>query len=111
MHGDKRNFCTALVTIDEESITKWAGDNGLNGKAYQELTRDKTVQEMVQQAVDELNSGLARYETIKKFAILPEDLTVESGELTPSLKVKRKGVEKKYQDVLDSIYKDALQAS
>jgi long-chain acyl-CoA synthetase len=111
VHGDKRNFCTALVTIDEESITKWAGDNGLNTKTYGDLTRDKTVEQMVQRAVDELNAGLARYETIKKFAILPDDLSVESGELTPSLKVKRKVVETKYREVLDDFYKDALQAS
>ena len=107
VHGDRRNYCTALVTIDEESITKWAGDQGI-ATAYGELTRNEKVQGMVREAVDALNGNLASYETIKKFAILPQDLTVETGELTPSLKVKRKVVEQKYREVLDDFYHDAM---
>jgi long-chain acyl-CoA synthetase len=107
VHGDKRNFCTALLTIDEESITKWAGDNGIDG-SYLDLTKNERINKMVQDAVDELNGGLARYETIKKFAILPKDLTVEDGELTPSLKVKRKVVEQKYVQLLDGFYSETL---
>jgi len=107
VHGDKRNFCTSLVTIDEESITKWAGDNGVGG-SYLELTSHERIQQMVQAAVDELNGGLARYETIKKFAILPKDLTVEDGELTPSLKVKRKVVERKYAEILEGFYQETI---
>jgi long-chain acyl-CoA synthetase len=63
---------------------------------------------MVQEAVDQMNSELARYETIKKFAILQEDFTVESGELTASLKVKRKLVEQKYAELLDGFYTSAM---
>jgi long-chain acyl-CoA synthetase len=108
VHGDKRNYCTALITIEPESIASWAEDNDIQA-TYDELIRHEKVLEMVQTAVDELNSGLARYETIKKFAILPEDLTVESGYLTPSLKVKRKKVEERYRDILDGFYAEALQ--
>ncbi|MCB9555601.1 MAG: long-chain fatty acid--CoA ligase [Deltaproteobacteria bacterium] len=107
VHGDKRNFCTALITIDEESITKWAADNGVSGD-YRALTQHEKVRQMVQDAVDQLNAGLARYETIKKFAILESDFSVESGELTPSLKVKRKEVERRYASVLDQFYQGQL---
>ncbi len=107
VHGDKRNYCSALVTVEPESIAKWAEDAGISA-SYEELTKHQQVNQLVQEGIDKLNSGLASYETIKKFAILPEDLSVESGEMTPSLKVKRKVVEKKYQEVLDGFYKDAL---
>jgi long-chain acyl-CoA synthetase len=107
VHGDKRNFCAALLTVDEESITKWASDNGVEG-SYEELTKNERINQMVQDAVEELNGDLARYETIKKWALLPKDLTVEDGELTPSLKVKRKVVEKKYVSILDSFYSETI---
>ncbi len=89
IHGDKRNYITALVTIDPESKRD---------------PKDPAVHAEIQRAIDEVNAHLARYETIKKFAILPADLTVEAGELTPSLKVKRKFVEQKYAGVLDGLY-------
>jgi long-chain acyl-CoA synthetase len=108
VHGNKRNYCTALLTLDEPSIFKWAKDNGLEGMAYGELALDEKVRAMVQEAVDQMNSELARYETIKKFAILQEDFTVESGELTASLKVKRKLVEQKYGELLDGFYTSAM---
>ena len=107
VHGDKRNYCSALVTVEEESITKWAADNGVTG-GYGEITKDDRLRAVVQEAVDEVNATLPSYETIKKFAILPKDFTIEDGELTPSLKVKRKAVEKKYKDILDGFYTDAL---
>ncbi|MCA9666987.1 MAG: long-chain fatty acid--CoA ligase [Myxococcales bacterium] len=108
VHGDKRNFCTALITIDEESIQKWAQDSGLGSLSYADLTQHAKVREIVQHSVDDLNSQLASYETIKKFAILDKDLSIEEGELTPSLKVKRKVVEKKHVEILDGFYAGAL---
>ncbi len=110
VHGDRRNFCSALVTLDEESIAGWKEQQGLNGMSTKDLARDPRVISMVQAAVDELNKGLASYETIKKFAILPRDLTVEDGELTASLKIKRKVVEKKYASILDGFYAGSLEA-
>jgi long-chain acyl-CoA synthetase len=68
------------------------------------------VRALVQAYLDELNSGLASYETIKVFAILPQDLTVEAGDLTASLKVKRKAVEQKYKHLLDGFYAQAAQS-
>jgi long-chain acyl-CoA synthetase len=108
VHGDRRNFCSALVTLDPESIPSWAADHGMEGWDERRIAADPRTKAMVQEAVDQLNVSLARHETLKKFAILPEDFSVETGELTASLKVKRKVVETKYADVLDGFYTGAL---
>jgi long-chain acyl-CoA synthetase len=104
IHGDTRNFVTALVTLDEESILKWAGDHGLGGKSYAELARSSEAKQLLEPYFDQVNKTLAKYETVKQFAILPVDLSVDQGELTPSLKVKRKVVEKKYAALIDKMY-------
>lgn len=103
VHGDKRNYVTALVALDEESIVKWATANAIS-QPYAEIVRMPQTKAMIAPYIDELNATLASYETIKKFEILPVDLSVDAGELTPSLKVKRKVVEKKYAAVLDKMY-------
>ncbi len=108
VHGDRRNFCSALVTLDEEAITKWAAGAGLAGKSYDQIVAANETRTLIQGYLDTVNRDLAKWETIKKFAILPRDLTVESGDLTPSLKVKRKAVEKKYNAVLDEMYAGAM---
>ncbi|MGB9374081.1 MAG: hypothetical protein WCA82_07975, partial [Jiangellales bacterium] len=104
VHGDGRNFVSALVTLDEPSITTWAQENDVSG-SYADIVSHPKTRQMVQGYIDEVNAQLPRWETVKKFEILPEDLTIESGELTPSLKVKRKTVEQKHGDLLDSFYK------
>ncbi|TDO69276.1 long-chain acyl-CoA synthetase [Kribbella sp. VKM Ac-2571] len=104
VHGNLRNFVSALVTLDPDAIEGWAAANGLAGKPYAEIVTSDAAHAMVQGYVDELNAGLNRWETIKKFTILDRDLTVESGEMTPSLKLKRKHVETQYADVLDKMY-------
>lgn len=109
VHGDKRNYCTALIALDPEAITAWAGNNGLANKSYEDLAKDSRVLALIQSHIDQVNQNLAPFETIKKFYILPHDLTVEGGELTPSLKVKRKHVEKKFKAALDGMYEGALQ--
>jgi long-chain acyl-CoA synthetase len=103
VHGDGRNFVSALVTLDEPSITTWAQENGITG-SYEQIVTNPATKAMVQGYIDEVNAQLPRWETVKKFEILPHDLTIESGELTPSLKVKRKVVEQKYTEMLDSFY-------
>ena len=108
VHGDRRNFCSALISIDELSIEEWKVRNGLGTKSYEQMSKDEKVVGMVQAAVDKLNADLARFETIKKFALLPVDLAIETGELTPSMKVKRKVVEQKYRTVLDGFYEGAV---
>jgi len=108
IHGDKRNFVTALVTLDEEPTMKWARDKGYSGKSYAEIVQMPEIKQLLAPYFDEVNKHLAKYETVKKFAILPKDLTVDEGELTPSLKVKRKVVEKKYGGLLDKMYEGAM---
>jgi long-chain acyl-CoA synthetase len=110
VHGDARHFCSALITLDEENIKKWAAENGKAGKSYAELSEDPDVHKMIAPYVEKLNGELAKYETLKKFALLPKDFTIEDGELTPSLKVKRKAVEAKYRDMLEGFYEGALAA-
>jgi long-chain acyl-CoA synthetase len=107
VHGDGRNFCTALVTLDPESLAGWAKAQGVGTTDLAELSRREDVRAVVAAAVKELNATLNRWETIKDFRILDHDLTVEAGELTPSLKLKRRVVESRYRDVLDSMYAGA----
>ncbi|MBK6849919.1 MAG: long-chain fatty acid--CoA ligase [Proteobacteria bacterium] len=104
VHGDRRNFCSALITLDAEALAQWAQQQGVAG-THAELTALPQVHALVQRAVDQLNGRLASYETIKKFALLPQDFTVERGELTPSLKLKRKVVEEQHRALLDSFYR------
>ncbi len=102
VHGDKRKFLSALVTLNEEAARAWAAANGVPAGA--KLHEDPKVRARLQQAIDALNAKQASYSTIKSFAIIPRDFTQESGELTPTLKVKRKVVTKNYQAVLDGFY-------
>ncbi len=102
--GNERNYCIALVTLDPDGIAGWAAENGKAGSEYTELVRSPEVQAMVAAYVDQLNGQLNRWETIKKFEILDHDLSIESGELTPSLKVKRNVVEDRNQDLIDGLY-------
>ncbi len=104
VHGNERNFCVALITLDPESMADWAQHHGMAGASYAEIVASPQVKEMVDTYVDELNSRLNRWETIKKWILLDHDLTVESGELTPSLKVKRKIVEGNYRDQIEALY-------
>ncbi|HET7193636.1 MAG TPA: AMP-dependent synthetase/ligase [Nocardioides sp.] len=102
--GNERNFCVALITLDPDAMDGWAEENGMAGASYSEIVGSDAVQEMVGRYVEELNSRLNRWETIKKWELLDHDLSVESGELTPSMKVKRNVVEDNYKDKIDAFY-------
>ena len=102
--GEARNFCVALIALDPDAISGWAAERGLSGKSYAELVKLPEVQALVDEYVKKLNSELNRWETIKKSALLDRELSVERGELTPSLKVKRSVVEERNKEVLDSFY-------
>jgi len=102
--GEARNFCVALIALDPDAISGWAAERGLSGKSYAELVKLPEVQALVDEYVKKLNSELNRWETIKKWALLDHELSVERGELTPSLKVKRSVVEERNKEVLDSFY-------
>jgi long-chain acyl-CoA synthetase len=102
--GDGHNFVSALITLDAEAIGSWAQGHGLADRSYQEIVTSEAARELVQGFVDELNARLNRWETIKKFVILERDLTVADGELTPSLKLRRRVVSEKFRDRLEALY-------
>ncbi len=110
VHGADRNFCTALIALDEIAITEWAKDNGLEGKPYAEIVAAPATVEMVGGYVKQLNEGLQRWQTIKKFRLLPRDLDVEHGEITPSLKLKRPVVEREYKNLIEEMYEGSREA-
>ncbi len=104
VHGNERNFVSAIVTLDPDAVAAWAEHNGLAGQTYSQIVGSPQARAMVQGYIDTLNSQLNRWETVKKFIVLDHDLSVESGELTPSLKVKRRVVEQNYRPALDELY-------
>ena len=103
--GEGRNYASALITLDPDAVTQWAAANGMAGKEYADVVTSDAAQAMVQGYVDELNNGLNRWETIKRFTILDRDLTVDEGELTPSLKLRRKIVVERYGSEIDLLYR------
>jgi long-chain acyl-CoA synthetase len=104
VHGNDRNFCSALITLDPDAVAEWAAHHGMEGKSYTEVVQSPEIHALVSSQIDELNSKLNRWETIKKFAILDHDLSIESGEITPSMKVKRNVVEANNRAILDGFY-------
>ncbi|MEU3835617.1 AMP-dependent synthetase/ligase [Streptomyces microflavus] len=110
VHGADRNFCTALIALDGPTILNWAAENGLEGKSYADVVAAPQTVELIDGYVKRLNEGLQRWQTIKKFRLLPRDLDVEHGELTPSLKLKRPVVEREYQGLIDEMYAGSREA-
>jgi long-chain acyl-CoA synthetase len=104
MLGDRRPYCVELVTINEETVGKWAADQGIEAAGYAELAARPEVQGLIEGAVRDLNAKLASYETIKKIHVLPRDFSQETGELTPKMSIKRKVVERTWGDVLEGMY-------
>ncbi len=102
--GDNRKFIACLVTIDEEAFPQWADEHGKTGKSVADLVDDEELRAEVQQAIEHANEAVSHAEAIKKFVILPEDFSIEDGELTPTMKVKRRVVTDKYADIIDDIY-------
>jgi long-chain acyl-CoA synthetase len=95
--GDRMKYCVALITLDEQAVRKWAEAGGSdNGTEPARLAGDEKLRAAIQKEIDAVNRNLASFETIKKFAILPRDFTIETGELTPSLKIKRKVIAEKF---------------
>ncbi len=105
--GESRKFVSALIVPDFERLEGWADDQGLAFEDHTELVELPEVQELLQEQVDAVNEELARYESIKTFTLLPKELTVEDGELTPTLKVKMRVIEDMYADEIAAMYPDA----
>jgi long-chain acyl-CoA synthetase len=104
VHGNERKFVSAIITLDPDAVTGWAEHHGMAGQSYSEIVTSDEARAMVQGYVDQLNEKLNRWEQVKQFIVLDHDLTVEDGEITPSMKVKRKVIEDRYRDELDKLY-------
>ena len=103
VHGDRRKFLTALITVDEAVVGEWAKRKGVQG-SYAELSQRSDLRQEVESLIESSNSELASYESVKKFHILDRDFSIEDGELTPKLSVKRKVVSSRYGQIFDEFY-------
>ena len=106
MVGDKHKFVSVLLSPNFEALEKWAKGHGTAAADHKALVADKKVVAEYQRIVDEVNKQLAQYETMKRIHVVPDEWTVESGELTPSMKLKRRIVEKKYEQEISGFYAD-----
>ena len=107
VHGDRRKFCSALITLDPDQLQSFADKHGLSGD-YASLTREPRVRAAVEAIVREVNAELASYETIKKFEVLDRDFSIETGELTAKLSVKRKVVNSRFGHIFDGFYDERV---
>jgi long-chain acyl-CoA synthetase len=103
--GDNRKYCVALVTLDADAVASWMRGQGLQADGFEEMAAHPAVRKLIEQEVAQVNRGLASYESMKYFRILPSQLTVEGGDLTPSLKVKRKALAEKYRREIEDMYR------
>ncbi|MFA6149311.1 MAG: long-chain fatty acid--CoA ligase [bacterium] len=104
VYGDRKKYLTALLTLAPEEIVDWATRQGIPDRSVESLANHPQVLRLMQERVDEVNRGLASFEQVKKFALLGTDFSQETGELTPTLKVRRKVVVEKYGRILDDLY-------
>jgi long-chain acyl-CoA synthetase len=104
VYGDRRPYPIALITLNPDELGKFARNAGLGDKPLAELARNPAIVERIRQTVDGVNEKLASYARVKRFAVLPADFSTENGELTPTLKVKRKVVGANYADLIESLY-------
>jgi long-chain acyl-CoA synthetase len=104
--GDRRPYPAALITLDPDELASWAAEHGLD-RDPETLARDERVHELVQGVVDDVNRERSRFEQLKRFAVLPHDFTIETGELTPTLKVRRRVVLERYAEEVEKLYDGA----
>ena len=104
--GDRRKYLSALIVIDEENVTKYAQDNKVQFTTFASMTRAPEVISLVQEEINKVNKQVARVENIRKFRIIDKKLYTEDGEVTPTMKVKRKSINAQFGDLIESMYKD-----
>ena len=104
--GDGRKYLTAMIVIDEENVTKYAQDGKVQFTTFASLTRSEEVLKLIQEEINQVNSQMARVENIRKFRILDKKLYTEDGEVTPTMKVKRKAINEQYRELIESMYRD-----
>jgi long-chain acyl-CoA synthetase len=104
VYGDRRPYPVALITLNPEELAKFARLAGLGGKPAAELAGHPAVTARVGQTVERANRGLASYAQIKRFVVVAQDFSQEGGELTPTLKIKRREVQAKYSGLIEALY-------
>ena len=104
MVAQSRNFCSMLITLDPDALKAWTADGPLAERPYEEVVTSPEATAMVAGYIDQLNSRLNRWETIKKFTVLRRDFTIDDGELTPSMKIKRRSVEENFAEEIERMY-------
>lgn len=103
--GDNKKFVSVLISPNFQALESWAGKNGVSGASdHAKLTADPKVQKVYEAIVEKVNGTLAHFETIKKVIVVPDEWNIESGELTPSMKLKRRVINEKYKDKIDALY-------
>jgi long-chain acyl-CoA synthetase len=103
--GERRKFLVALILIDEDNVTKYAQDNRIPFTTFADLTANPEINKLIEHEVTAVNKTLSQVESIKKFALLPRRFYEEDGDVTPTKKVKRRFVEKRYADLIESLYR------
>ncbi|MGO4202890.1 long-chain fatty acid--CoA ligase [Rhodococcus sp. TAF43] len=104
VHGEGKSYCVALISLDGEAIAEWAQENGMGDRPMREVAAAAPTIAMMSAYIDQLNTGLNRWEQIKRFTILERELTIENGEITPSMKLKRKKVVDNFADRITDLY-------
>jgi long-chain acyl-CoA synthetase len=104
--GDKRKFISALIVIDEENVVKYAQDHKVQYTTFASLTRTEEVIKLITEEINKVNKQIARVENIRKFRLLDKKLYTEDGEVTPTMKVKRKAIAEQYKDIIEEMYKE-----
>jgi long-chain acyl-CoA synthetase len=104
--GERRNFVTALLQIDYETVGKWAEEHGIGYTNYRNLAENPRVRELIQAEVDKANARMPRVQNVRRFHILAKELDHDDGEMTATLKLRRKSIEAKYADLIESLYRD-----
>lgn len=107
--GDGRKYISALLTMDRDNLAKWATRHGKEGMEYSELTQLPELRETIQRYIDEANAKLERWETVKKFAILPQEFSVDDGGVTPNMKIRRAAVTQRFADVVAGLYEAEIE--
>ncbi len=103
--GDRKKYLVALIAIDEENVIKYAQNHKIQFGTYGSLTQAPEIKQLIQTEVDRVNKSLAQVEQVKKFAIIPKKLYEEDGEVTPTMKVKRKSINEAYKDIIEKMYR------
>jgi long-chain acyl-CoA synthetase len=108
--GNTRKFISAIVCPNFPALENWAREQGIQFASRSDLVRNSKVVSAYQQIVDSVNSGLAQFETVKKILVVPDDFSVDSGEITPTLKLRRRVIEQKYKQQIDTLYRESAPA-